>query len=147
MKDRLRVAAGAVSVSSRFELALQLRMVVDLTVVGNPGASIAARHRLRAAGNVDDGQPAVSEPCGAINPQTLSVRTAVTQHVTHSLQAFHLDGSGVKLDDASNSAHGCSAIAFRRSAHAAASQYRCPSKACSALQLVMLSADSILRIR
>ena len=56
----LGVAAGAELVPERFELGAQLAVVVDLAVVDDDDAVIG-RHRLCAAGEVDDAEAAEPE--------------------------------------------------------------------------------------
>ena len=52
---------GAVAMAFGLELFPQLGLVVELAVVGDPDRAVLVGHRLGAAGDVDDRQPAMSE--------------------------------------------------------------------------------------
>ena len=63
-------------------------------------------HRLLAARHVDDGQAAMAEADGPIDPEPLAVRPAVPEHVAHPLEAGLLhDVARVEPDDAGDAAH------------------------------------------
>ena len=82
-------------------------MVVDLAVVDDPDALVLVRHRLSTARDVDDRQAAVSEADRPVDPEPLTVRSPMAQHVPHALQTRLVDGlSWIQIDDANDPAHG-----------------------------------------
>jgi hypothetical protein len=81
-------------------------MVVDLAVVDDPRGVVLVRHRLLSRGDVHDGQATMGKADGAVDPQAFTVGAAVTDDVTHPLEArfVHSDGA-VESHDAGDAAH------------------------------------------
>ena len=113
----LRVAVGFEAHPVPLELSAQLDVVVDLAVEHHPDRLVLVRHRLVAALEVDDRQPAEAErgagdrvPGG---PQrvlaavaALVVGAAVPQQLDHPLQRSGVDGPRrVVPDGAGDAAH------------------------------------------
>src|SRR5207245_1575959 len=81
--DRLAVACGLEAMAARLELRAERAVVVDLAVAHDPHRAGLVHQRLRAAGHVDDGEPAVSERRLAVDPASLAVRTALREGGRH----------------------------------------------------------------
>ena len=71
---------------SACELGAQLEVVVDLAVVGDRVPPVGGVHRLLAVGDVDDRQPPVREPAGAVGDDAVAVRPAVLLAGVHALE-------------------------------------------------------------
>ena len=88
-------------------------MVVDLAVEDDPHAPVLVAHRLGAAFDVDNREPAKSEPDMPVDPQSLSVGPPVAQHVPHQLEPRLVDGlERIQADDADDSAHGARSLSM-----------------------------------
>ena len=76
-EDHLGVAGAREPIPQRLELGAQLDVVVDLTVVRDPGAGLGPAHRLVAGRReVDDRKPSMREPDREVGvPSQLSVRS------------------------------------------------------------------------
>src|SRR6266436_4292829 len=106
VQDRLGVAPGLIPMPLRLQPGSERGVVIDLPVVGNPHPAVLVRHRLLPARDVHDGQAAVAEAYGPIDPQSLAIGPAVTEDVSHSLEARLLGClPGVELHDADDSTH------------------------------------------
>src|SRR6185295_15297616 len=101
------VAAGAELVAARQEIFAQRPMVVDLTVEDDPAGAVLVRHRLRAAGAIDDRQPRVAERRTRIGERALAVRTTMMKRVRHLADgvANRRIQIAVRADDAADTAH------------------------------------------
>ena len=62
VEDRFGVAASLVAMTGLFELWPDLSVIEDLAVVDDPEVAVFVGHRLMAAGEIDDAQPAVANP-------------------------------------------------------------------------------------
>jgi hypothetical protein len=81
--DRFGVGPCAVRVPLRFELGADIPVVVDLAVEGYPDRFRFVRHRLMAAGQVDDAQTTVGEDRMIISPQPAAIGTPVRKFIAH----------------------------------------------------------------
>ena len=106
MDDRLAVARGLEAMAARLELRAEFPIVVDLDVAHDPHRAGLVHERLRAAGHVDDGQPAVSERRLAVDPASLAVRPALGEGGRHAPHQRAGVGTTVKADQACDSTHG-----------------------------------------
>ncbi len=105
MQNGLAVRAGAEREPSALELAAQLGMVVDLRVRDQRHVIVGIVHRLLAAGEIDDGQPAVSEHCTAAVADPGPVGPAPRERVGHPLDGEPRLGTRRHVDDSGNPAH------------------------------------------
>src|SRR3990167_5430822 len=55
--DHLGIAAGAETMAAIFQFGAQLAKIIYLAIIGQRDDLVVARHRLRAAFDVDDRQP------------------------------------------------------------------------------------------
>src|SRR5206468_9085828 len=106
MDDRLAVARGLEAMAARFELRAERAIVVDLAVAHHPHRAGLVHQRLRAAGHVNDGEPAVSERRLAGDPVSLAVRPALGEGGRHAAHQLAGVGTTVKADQACDSTHG-----------------------------------------
>jgi hypothetical protein len=69
----------------RLELAPQLRVVVDLAIEDEDTAPLGIPHRLRAARDVEDGEPPLAEvqPDAFVDESALAIRTAMDEGIGH----------------------------------------------------------------
>ena len=67
----------------RQHVGAQLGVVVDLAVVDDDHRPVGVGHRLRAAGDVEDRQPAVPEAHAVADEEAVAVRPAVHDRVGH----------------------------------------------------------------
>src|SRR5213594_2257567 len=104
--DRLAVARGLEAMTARLELRAERAIIVDLAVAHDPHRAGLVHQRLRAAGHVDDGQPAVSERRLAVDPVSLAVRPALDEGARHAAHPLAGVDTTVKADQACDSTHG-----------------------------------------
>ena len=106
LEQHFRVGARLEAYAQSLQVRAQLQKVVDLAVVRQGVAAIFGGHRLKAGiGQVDDGQPTVTEGSRAIDPETFAIGTAVGDgagHVAHMLGGGRLT---VEMEDARDAAH------------------------------------------
>src|SRR5206468_1446476 len=93
--DHFRVAARLEGVTERFELAAELREVVDFAIENDPHRRLAVRHRLMSARQVDDRQPAEAEADRSVDMVSLVVGATVHERAIHPPQAVRVDRSEV----------------------------------------------------
>ena len=80
MDDGFGVALRREAVAATDELGAQLAIVVDLAVERDPISPVFVGHWLAAAvAEIDDAQPAVSQPGTAGDVNALAVRTAMRE--------------------------------------------------------------------
>src|SRR3989442_13861904 len=106
MADRLAVGRGLEAMAARLELRAQRAIVVDLAVAHDPYRAGLVHQRLRAAGHVDDGQPAVSERRLAVDPAALAVRPALREGARHPVHQVGAVETTLGADQACDSTHG-----------------------------------------
>ncbi len=105
-QDHLGIAMRGEDVAERFQLGADLGEIVDLAVEGDDVAAVLRRHRLRAAGHVDDGEAAVAEADAGGRPHPLPIRAAMGLRVRHRADALRIDRlGGVDVEDAGDAAH------------------------------------------
>src|SRR6185295_9784298 len=74
------------NVAGRFQLRVQLAIVIDFTVEDELDAAVLITHRLPARfGEVDDGEPQMAQHSRSAGQQTLPIRTAMPLIVQHTL--------------------------------------------------------------
>ena len=97
--------------TARLELRAQLRVVVDLAVVGDPYGAVLVGHRLMASGGeVDDRQAPMAQrhPLVRAHARAAVVGAAMTQHVGHARHGRFVDPEPIiKREDAGDAAHAC----------------------------------------
>jgi hypothetical protein len=94
-------------VAETLELATDVGVVVDLSVEDDPDAAIFIRHRLPAACEIDDAQPAVRQRGMGVTVEPGLVGTTMNELVTHADRAgrrFPIES--IARNDASNATHG-----------------------------------------
>ena len=106
-RQQLGVAMGAEHRSEiARELGAELRLVVDLAVIGDGDPPARVAHRLAArVGQVANGEPAVREADCAVTPDDARVRPAMHQRGIHPLQHGGVDAAAVEIEDAGNATH------------------------------------------
>src|SRR5208282_1713026 len=77
--DRLGVASGAEAVAARAQLAAERLEIVDLAVEHDGDAAVLVVERLRAARDIDDGEPAMAEAQARLEVIAGAVGTAVAE--------------------------------------------------------------------
>jgi hypothetical protein len=93
-------------VTTRFKLGPQFFEVVDLTIQDDPNLFLCVRHRLVAAGQIDDRQPTETEPEWTVEKVTLIVRAAVDHRLGHPSDRFRFYRvAPKKIKLAANAAH------------------------------------------
>jgi hypothetical protein len=110
MQDGLGIAARVEAMARGFELPPQRRMVVDLPVVDDPhlagrARTAGARHRLRAAGEIDDRQTLHRQAHRAVHVHAGAVGAAVEHRATHRAERGAVGRTLIRLDDSDDSAH------------------------------------------
>ena len=112
MDDGFRIALGAEAMAGAFQPLPQGAEVVDLAVEDDPHRAVFVAHRLPSAGEVEDGQPAVSQGDAGQRVAlgdvlALAVRPAMAQHGDHPLERFGPQGLGrISPNRAGDAAHG-----------------------------------------
>lgn len=86
MHDDFRIAAGAEAVPERGKLAHQRLEIVDLTVEDHTDRPVFVEDRLIATGELDDREPAMTEPDPRAVMKAGTVRTTMAEKVGHPLQ-------------------------------------------------------------
>ena len=86
------------------ELAHQLRVVVDLTVLDDRARAVLVGDRLVPRGKVDDREPSRREPDPAVDERAVRVRSAVDERGRHREQSVAVDGPA-RGDDPADPAH------------------------------------------
>src|SRR5262245_27677920 len=88
------------------ELGTEARVVVDLTVVGDPHGLVLVRHGLVSGRDVDDAEPPMAEADRPVEPEAFAVRSSMEKHVAHALHARFIDRViRIELDDTCNATH------------------------------------------
>ena len=102
LEHDLGVGVGREGAAERLQLGAQVEVVVDLAVVGDHVAPVGGVHRLLAVGDVDDGQPPVREPAGAVGHDAVAVGPAVLLAGVHALEERRVGGESVVAGDAAH---------------------------------------------
>ena len=95
--------------SGRFQLPADLVVIEDLAVVSDPNVVVFVSHRLRAGGEINNAETAVSERHEALRVIPFAVRATVPDRLRHAAEhdlRLCIRGEGYP---ASNSAHGARA--------------------------------------
>ena len=103
------VAMRPERVTVALELAAQLGIVVDLAVLHDDARSVFARHRLVAAGKVDDREAARRERDRAVDVFATAVRPAMHERRAHRGQSLDARRTGSRRDP-TDSAHGAESM-------------------------------------
>lgn len=106
VEDDLGVRARPEPVTGCFEARAVFRVIVDLTVRGEPDRPVLVGHWLATVLDVDEAQPPVgqSHAFGEVDPFT--IRSAVPDRAGHSLQHRLVDATRrLQRDDARDPAH------------------------------------------
>ena len=93
-QNHLGIAAGSKAVTAIFEFGAQLPEIIDFAVEADRHRFVVARHRLRAAFDVDDRQPQMPESDARRGPFARSVGTAMAHGMQHRAQPRGIDGLG-----------------------------------------------------
>ena len=116
-EDHLGIAAGAEAVAAILELGAQLAEIVDFAVVGDGDNFVVARHRLRAARDIDDRQAEVAETDAGRGPGAAAVGAPMRHRVEHRAKPRGIDRLGrSEMINACDPAHigsGLSAVSAR----------------------------------
>ena len=91
MDEGLGVGRGPVDVALGDQLvaeAARLILVVKLAVIRDPDRAVLVGHRLGAAGQVDDREPAVPERGGAVDVEAVAVGPSVGERRRHPREDF-----------------------------------------------------------
>src|SRR6185312_3142243 len=87
--------------------AAQLAVVVDLAVEYDDLRAVLVENRLMSPREIDDAQAAHAEADGALGPNALIVRAAMTNGVAHRANRCRVDRAGaIVVDEPCNAAHG-----------------------------------------
>src|SRR5262245_43738105 len=106
MDDHFGVATGSKAVSLALQISAQLLKVVDFAVENDLNRAVFIANRLITSAHIDDRQPAVHEPDTRLNDESLRVRAAVSDAITHGLKNGPLSRPGrVGIQDTGNSTH------------------------------------------
>ena len=113
VRDHLGVGVGPEAVAVRDQLAADLGEVVDLAVEDDLHRSVLVADRLVAGRQIDDAQPPVAEPDGAVEIVAAGIGPAVDHGVGHGDQsgAAHRVRR-VEIEASCNSAHGSDTCGF-----------------------------------
>ncbi len=113
MQNRLGIATAVVAVSGALQLRPQVGMVEDLAVVGDPQRAVLVGHRLGAGSEVDDAQATVSESYSVIFVETISVRPAVGNDVSHPADRSRFRAASVRHYRSRDATHVSRAVRSR----------------------------------
>src|SRR5690242_2200872 len=106
VNDCLGVAACCVAMSRLLEFRTKRRMIENLTVVGDPDRARFVRHRLVAAGKIDNAEPPMSEIGDSVLVNALPVRAAMADGVHHPSQIRFRRRLPLEVYESGYSAHG-----------------------------------------
>ena len=96
---------GPKVVSLQLEFVAKLAVIVDLAVEDHPDAAILVRHRLCAAGKIENRQPAETKCDVAIRPEAFVIRASVSNRIGHPPHALRRVGQATEMQDACYAAH------------------------------------------
>src|SRR5207248_7683895 len=103
--DCLGVAPSRVTMSCFLEFRTKRGMVENLAVVGDPDRARFVRHRLVAAGNVDNAESPMSEVRDSVLVNAVPVRSAMADRVHHPSQIRLRRGLPLQVYESGYSAH------------------------------------------
>ena len=107
MNDDFRIRARVEAMTPGFELALQLREVVDLAVVDRPDAAVLVVNRLPAGVDVDHGQAPHGQADVAVEVNPVVVGTPMDERLAHRGEGVGLDAAmRLQVDLTGDPAHG-----------------------------------------
>ena len=93
VQDRFRVTVRAIDVAASFQLRAVVRVVIDLSVIGDVQRAVLVGHRLMTAGHIDDAQSAMAQTDGAVDEDALIVRATMRDDVSHARQHAGVNAS------------------------------------------------------
>jgi len=100
------VGARGEDVTERFERFAEFAEIVDFAVEGDGEVAAGGDAGLvSGGGEVDDGEPPVSEAEEAVDEEPFSVRSAMGDGVGHFSQGDGGDGAAVEVEDSGDAAH------------------------------------------
>jgi len=106
MHDDLGIGMGAEAMPLPGELFHQLLEIVDLAVEGDRDRVVLVEQGLLAAGDVDDGEPAMAEADAGREMEAAAVRAAMGDAVGHAAKQIRIDRASPRaVHDAGNSTH------------------------------------------
>src|SRR5215831_13613016 len=105
VKDYFRIGASRKLVPLLNEFFAQFDVVKDLAVEGDPQIAIVDRHRLMAAGEIDNAQPRVRQTYFVLRKHAAAVRSAMPERRDHRLEQPGVRRSAVKFKNSCDSAH------------------------------------------
>src|SRR5207247_576687 len=107
MNYDFRIRARVEAMTPGFELALQLREVVDLAVVDRPDAPVLVVNRLPAGVDVDHGQAPHGQADVAVEVNPVVVGTPMDERLAHRGEGVGLDAAmRLQVDLTGDPAHG-----------------------------------------
>ena len=92
VKQHFGIAIGAEDRALGLQLGANLLKIIDFAIVGDGDALVGGKHRLRAAAEIDDRQPAMAEADAGRRPHPRSIRPAMREHVRHRADPRRIDG-------------------------------------------------------
>ena len=125
MDENLGVRSGAKNVAASLELASELRVIVDLTVIGDDNLPVFVGERLRAAVDVDNAQSHVRESDALSSVKTIPVGPAMAYRSGHLAQRRQRHTRRIPTHDPRDTAHQGYPRAERRSTSSTSCGPRC----------------------
>jgi hypothetical protein len=114
VQNGLGVAAGGVTVAGLLQPGTDIGMVEDLAVVNEPKRTVFVCHRLVAAGNVYDAEPAMPQKRMPVVVQSVIVGPTMLDLLRHASQRSQCLGVGLLGDESGDAAHANSLAAHTR---------------------------------
>src|ERR1035438_3469332 len=105
MDDHLSIAVGVELVASPLYLAAQFREVVDLSVEDHPDCPVFVVNGLLPAGQVNDAEPAHTQPHRTLRVDPFIIGPAVNDRLAHPVHVGGFDDFAPLPDDARYSTH------------------------------------------
>src|SRR5262249_44965579 len=83
MDEDFDIAAGAETVTARFELPAQIAKIIDFAVADRDDRAVLVEVRLIAGGEIDNGKPAARQSNSVAEERAAIVRTAMGDPTSH----------------------------------------------------------------
>ena len=107
MNDHFRVTLGVKNVAQRPQFSDELAVVINFTVKNHHHRAIFIEQGLLPGGNVNNGQPSMTQAKSWLHMQAAFVRAAMLLRVVHALQLPFIDCTGtVQFKNSGDSTHG-----------------------------------------